>query len=143
MHRTADLSMSNGLTETRAADGPSGPVNMPGLAVIDDLMAGGGLLPTQLPVATNLSPEKKLAAAVFASALIEIRDHHGNPAHRRGVAEAIEWVQSDDGEWPFSFLRICDVFDLEPEWVRREVQQWIDTPREARKPFSFLYRQAA
>jgi hypothetical protein len=116
---------------------------MHGLAVIDDLMAGGELLPAQLPVATTLSPEKKLTAAVFASALVEIRDHHGNPAHRRRVAEAIEWVQSDDVEWPFSFLRICDVFDLEPEWVRREVQQWIETPLHARKAVSFLYRQAA
>lgn len=129
--------------EKQAEDGPRGAVNLHALAVIDNLMAGGELLPTQLPVGTNLSPEKKLAAAVLASALIEVRDHCGNSAHRRRVAEAIEWVQSDDVEWPFSFLRICDVFALEPEWVRRQVQRWSETPRHARTAVSFLYRQAA
>ena len=126
-----------------AAEVPRGAVNLHGLAVIDDLMAGGELLPTQLPAATSLSPEKKLAAAVLASALVEIRDHYGSPSHRRAVAEALEWVHSDDEQWPYSFLRLCDLLHLESEWVRGAVRQWIDTPRKQRKPVSFLYRQAA
>lgn len=114
-----------------------------GLAVIDDLMAGGELLPAQLPAASHWTPEKKLAAAVLASALVEIRDHHGVPSHRRRVAEALEWVQSDEAEWPYTFVRLCALFDLEPEWVRGVVARWVATPRDARKPISFLYRQAA
>jgi hypothetical protein len=116
---------------------------MHGLAVIDHLMACGTLLPAQLPSATCWSPEKKLAAAVLASALVEIRDHHGSKGHRRRVAEAIDWVQSDDSEWPYSFLRLCGLFGLEPDWVRGAVNRWMATPRDARKPVSFLYRQAA
>jgi hypothetical protein len=115
----------------------------PGLAVIDHLMSSGTLLPAQLPSASCWSPEKKLAAVVLASALVDIRDHHGTRAHRRRVAEAIEWVRSDDGEWPYSFLRLCALFDLEPEWVRDAVGRWIATPRELRKPVTYLYRQAA
>ena len=114
-----------------------------GLAVIDHLMAGGELLPSQLPSASCWTAEKRLAAAVLASALVEIRDHHGSRGHRRSVAEALEWVESDDGTWPFSFLRLCGLFALEVEWVRLVVRQWIGTPRAARKPVSFLYRHAA
>jgi hypothetical protein len=114
-----------------------------GLIVIDDLMAGGEMLPAQLPASSNWSPEKKLAAAVLASALVEIRDHHGTPAHARRVAEALEWVQGEDTVWPYSFLPLCEVLGLEADWVRQVVARWIGTPRAARKPISFLYRQAA
>jgi hypothetical protein len=113
------------------------------LAVIDHLMAGGVLLPAQLPSVSYWSAEKRLAAAVLASALVEIRDHHGARGHRRRVAEAIDWVQSDDSEWPYSFIRLCALFGLVPEWVRAVVRHWIATPRAARKSVCFVYRQAA
>jgi hypothetical protein len=35
------------------------------------------------------------------------------------------------------------LFSLEPDWVRQVIREWVDTPREARKPVSFLYRHAA
>lgn len=133
-------------TDTPRAAGTEparGPLNTHGLAVIDELMAGGEMVPAQLPRRTMWTAEKKLAAAVLASALVEIRDHHGSRGHRRRVTEAIEWVAAEDAEWPFSFLRLCALFDLEPEWVRAEVRAWIATPREARKAVAFLYRQAA
>lgn len=124
-------------------DGARGALAANGLTVIDDLMAGGEMLPAQLPVTSDWSPEKKLAAAVLASALVEIRDHHGSPGHTRRIAEALEWVQGEDVTWPFSFLRLCDLLGLEADWVRQVVARWIGTPRAARKPISFLYRQAA
>lgn len=114
-----------------------------GLAVVDDMMAGGELLPAQLPAATHLTPEKKLAAAVLASALVEVRDHHGSPSHRHRVNEALEWIALNDREWPFSFVRLCDLFGLEVEWVRGVVAGWVRVPLEQRKPINFLYRQAA
>ena len=126
-----------------ASQAPRGSFLSGGLSVIDNLMSGGELLPAQLPSATHWTPEKKLAAAVRASALVEIRDHHGNPAHRRRVAEALEWVALDDSEWPYSFLRLCGLFDLEPQWVRAVVERWVQVPAHERKSISFLYRQAA
>ncbi|MEO8603945.1 MAG: hypothetical protein ABI629_15325 [bacterium] len=114
-----------------------------GLAVIDDLMAGGEMLPAQLPVQTDWSPEKKLAAAVLATALVEIRDHHGSPAHTRGVAEALEWVRSDENSWPYAFVPLCELFGLEVDWVREVIGEWLGTPRAGRKAISYLYRQAA
>ena len=126
-----------------AAEAPRGSFLSGGLSVIDDLMSGGELLPAQLPSATRWTPEKKLAAAVLASALVEIRDHHGNAGHRRRVAEALEWVALDDHEWPYSFVRLCSLFDLEPQWVRGVVERWVQVPPAERKAISFLYRQAA
>ena len=126
-----------------SGESPRGAFASHGLTVIDDLMAGGEMMPAQLPSASHWTPEKKLAAAVLASALVEIRDHHGNPAHRRRVAEALEWVQSDEATWPYSFVRLCELFELETQWVRGVVARWVGTPREERKPISFLYRQAA
>src|SRR4051812_44383055 len=92
------------------SDGQRGSFLSAGLAVIDDLMAGGELLPAQLPKATQWTPEKKLAAAVLASALVEVRDHYGSPTHRRLVAEALEWIALDDADWPFSCVRLCELF---------------------------------
>ena len=114
-----------------------------GLTAIDDLMAGGEMLPSQLPLMTDWSPCKKMAAAVLASALVEIRDHCGQPNHRRRVAEELAWVHDDDVTWPYAFVPLCHLFGLEVDWVRQVIAQWIGTPRTARKPISYLYRQAA
>ncbi len=131
-------------TLSRADGEPTqGAVTANGLIVIADLMAAGELLPAQLPIASCWSPEKKLAAAVLASALVEVRDHCGNPSHRRPVAEALQWIADDDVSWPYAFLRLCELLGLEADWVRAVVARWVGTPRAARKPISFLYRQAA
>jgi hypothetical protein len=114
-----------------------------GLAVIDNLMAGGEMLPAQLPAATQWTPERKLAAAVLASALVEVRDHHGAPGHRRRVEEALQWIATDEPDWPFSFVRLCELFGLEVEWVRGVVAGWVRVPIAERKPIGLLYRQAA
>jgi len=110
------------------------------LDVIQHLMAGAELLPSQTPsVSLDWSPEKRLAAAVLASALMEIRD--ALPKHRRQVAQTLGWIRSADVDWPFSFLRLCDLFSLDPEWVRGVVRRWLRTPSGARRiP---VYRRAA
>jgi hypothetical protein len=120
-----------------------GSINKQDLDVLGHLMAGGQLLAAQQASRSDWSPEKKLAGAVLASALVEIRDHHGSPAYRRRIAEDLEWILSDDDEWPFSFRRLCAVFDLDPVWVREVVQRWISTPRHLRDRPACPYRQAA
>ena len=111
------------------------------LAVIENLMAGGQMLSVQLPSPTTWSPEKRLAGAVLASALVEIRDHWRDRGYRRRVSEDVEWIQSDDAEWPFSFVRLCGLFGLEPEWVREIVAQWTSGNSPLRR--GTPYRQAA
>jgi hypothetical protein len=108
--------------------------------VIDDLMAGGMLLPAQLPSPSLWSAEKRMAAAVLASALNDARYRPDKASHRRRVNEALQWIRSDDAEWPFSFLRLCALFDLDPEWVRAAVNRSIDPASRRRRA---NYRHAA
>jgi hypothetical protein len=108
----------------------------------DNLFASGELLPTQLASRSNWGAEKKLAAAVFESALAEIRDHCGAKGHLRAVKDALEWVRSDDTEWPYSFRPLCELFAIDPEWVRERVAVWTVRPRVSEGP-RVRYRHAA
>jgi hypothetical protein len=97
---------------------------------LGSLFGGGGdLLPTQLAKSSIWSAEKYLAAAVLDSALVEIRDHYGEKGHRRPVKEALEWVHSDDTEWPYAFIALCELFALDPAWVRERVAAWTAAPQ--------------
>lgn len=82
------------------------------LRVIEHILAGGELLATQTPSASLWSPEKRLAGAVFASGILS-RDQR--------------WLNSRDTLWPYSFLRLCELFGLEPSWVRRVIRSWDQT----------------
>jgi hypothetical protein len=110
--------------------------------VIEHLLASGEMLASQMPVTTLWSPEKRLAAAVLASALVNVRDHYGDPARAAQVAEDREWIRSSATREPFCFLRLCDVFGLDPDWVREQVERWCRVKRARRAPFS-MHRHAA
>ena len=97
--------------------------NLDGL--LDRLLVPDSLTPAQLSSPSNWSPEKRLAGAVLAAALVGIRDHCHNPAYRTQVVEDLEWLSLTDNDWPFSFLSICQVFDLDPAWVRAQVRHWM------------------
>jgi hypothetical protein len=110
--------------------------------VIDHLLASGEMLPSQLPIASPWSPEKRLAAAILSSALITIRDHCADPGYHELVAEDLAWLHSD-ALHPFAFRHLCDVFDLDPAWVRSVVARWRRLRLAGvRTPFS-VHRHAA
>jgi hypothetical protein len=105
------------------------------LAVIEHLLARGEMVAAQLPSFSFWSPEKKLAAAVFTSALTNIRDnvHSTIRRRRREALEDVDWVMSDESDWPYSFLHMCQLFGLEPEWVRVQVRHWTTVPTKGRR----------
>ncbi len=94
-------------------------------SIVGHLLATGEMLPSQMPSPSDWSPEKRLAGAVLAHTLLEIRDHYRAPHYRRRVTQDLEWVGSDDTEWPYSFVPLCELFGLEPEYVRTIVARWI------------------
>jgi len=98
------------------------------IGIIGHLLAGGEMVAAQLPSPSNWSPEKKLAAAVLAGALIEVRDRHADVHYRRRVAEDLTWIASNDTAWPYSFVPLCELFGLEPEYVRDVVKRWMVAP---------------
>jgi hypothetical protein len=72
----------------------------------------------------QLSPEKRLLRAVLEEAVHDlvtsqarVRTHQRVRAYR----DALAWLDDRDPSWPYSFIAICEVFDLDPEAVRRAV----------------------
>ena len=45
--------------------------------------------------------------------------------------EAKEWLFSDDGTWFCSFVSICTMLNLEPNYIRRGLRQWEARARSA------------
>src|SRR6185369_6772699 len=71
-------------------------------------------------------PEAALMHAVLEDAVNCVRYGLRSTDRRkqRLAQEAEEWLFSDEAEWPFSFLNICTVLGLEPQYIRRGVQRW-------------------
>jgi len=74
----------------------------------------------------NRQPEAELMRAVLEDALLCF--HKGLVRQGRRVQrlarEAKEWLFSDDVCWPFSFVSICMVLGLDPEYIRRGLKRW-------------------
>jgi hypothetical protein len=45
--------------------------------------------------------------------------------------EAREWLFSDDADWFCSFVSICTLLNLEPNYIRRGLRQWETRTRKA------------
>jgi hypothetical protein len=78
---------------------------------------------------TNLAhgrPEAELMRAVLKDALLCFQKGLVHPGRRvqRLAREAEEWLFSDDDSWPCSFVSICAVLGLEPEYLRRGLRSW-------------------
>ena len=76
------------------------------------------------------TPEKRLMAAVLVDAVHRLH----NPLfarRRRGypLNPELEWLLSDDREWPFSFANICDVLDLDAAWLRQRILEHVQRAR--------------
>ncbi len=50
--------------------------------------------------------------------------------------EAEEWFTNDDASWIFSFVSICSILNLEPDYFRSGVKRWGAKQKAARKNFS-------
>lgn len=99
------------------------PINVSAKAV-SEMLASGCMLPAQFDSTVEWSPEQLLAATVLADALLQIREHHQNPIYEREVAQDLRWIRSEDTEWPYSFVSLCDALGLEPSRVRKQVFSW-------------------
>ena len=66
---------------------------------------------------------KDLAAGILKQAVLDLRRFHGasSAVEREFYLDAHRWVTSDDCNWPFSFLNVCQTLNLAPEIVREEV----------------------
>jgi hypothetical protein len=101
------------------------PTEQPQLGTLRELLTGGEILPSQLPSPSHWTPEVRLAAAVLAQAMADIRLRRRDGRDHIQVAAAVRWVRSADTHWPLAFLRVCELLQLEPQWVRDMVRRWL------------------
>jgi hypothetical protein len=99
----------------------------------------------RLTIDASLQPEKRLMLAVLEDAVGTFQKHAGTPS-RRGqklFVEAEEWFDSDDGDWPFAFVNVCQALGIEPGYLRVGLRRWQehhrdlgdDSPKVVRFPF--------
>lgn len=70
--------------------------------------------------------EKRLMLAVLEDA-IDCYQKFAFARESRGqefFAEAEEWLFSSDHSWVFSYENICQTLDLNPDYIRRGLQEW-------------------
>jgi hypothetical protein len=66
---------------------------------------------------------KDLAAGILKQAAVDLRRFYGasGAVEREFYLDTHRWVTSDDCNWPFSFLNVCQALNLAPGTVRDEV----------------------
>ena len=88
------------------------------------------LLPSQYFAALkrkgNHEPERRLAIAVLQDAVDCYQKHlHARDRKARQLfLDAEEWIASDDRSWPFSFDNVCDLLQINPQYLRRGLAVW-------------------
>jgi hypothetical protein len=84
--------------------------------------------------AAALQPEKRLMFAVLSDAVeIAMTARETTNVRRRMLFhETVAWLRSDDREWPYSFVNLCEVLGFDPERLRAGLARFIDeVPRVA------------
>ena len=69
--------------------------------------------------------EYRLIVAVLEDAIDCFQKHCDaqDTKTRQLFEDAAQWVASEDRTWPFSFLNICEVLNLDPSYVREGLEQ--------------------
>jgi hypothetical protein len=125
MDREANQSESHAGDLALGATGDSGS-----LFEIDRLPFGSFPLASQTESnqtrARELMGEFELMRATLDDAIHTYRKY----AHVKGrraqrlFREVDEWVSAEDYSWPFSFVNICEVLDLDPDYIRTGLRLW-------------------
>ena len=89
------------------------------------------VLPSQLfpefPAQGRMPGERRLMLAVLEDAigiLVKHRDASEQCA-RVLYHETAAWVRSDETEWPFSFVNVCEAIGFSPSCVRRGLSRFL------------------
>lgn len=71
------------------------------------------------------TPERELAAAVLDGAAADLRNYRYARRRRRQRMywQTYQWVTSDDREWPFSFVNLCEFLRISPAALREQLLQ--------------------
>jgi hypothetical protein len=70
--------------------------------------------------------ERRLMLAVLEDAVDSYRKHAAacDPREQACFLEAKEWFWSDDRSWLFAFENICDVLEMNADYLRSGLDRW-------------------
>jgi hypothetical protein len=70
-----------------------------------------------------VTPERALAVSVLWQAVTDLQNCRSARwgKQQRLYREAYQWVASNDREWPYSFVNICEALGLSPQCLRGEL----------------------
>jgi hypothetical protein len=82
-----------------------------------------------------VGPEKLLLAAILDDAIEKyFKYYRANDLDgKRRFAEVKKWVMQENEGWIFSFENVCELLDLVPSYVRRELRKIEIKPAEDQK----------
>jgi hypothetical protein len=80
-----------------------------------------------------LEGEKRLILSVLEDAVECFMKCIDSPTSKgqRLFRDADEWISLEDKHWVFSFDNVCDMLDINPEYMRRGLRRWKDRKVEA------------
>jgi hypothetical protein len=77
----------------------------------------------------KICPETALMYAVLEDAFLCLQKQIGvTRLCVKRALEAKEWFFSEDSDWLFSFVSVCNVLGLEPEFIRRRLKAFGANP---------------
>jgi hypothetical protein len=119
-------SNDNGARKTAAVDERIGSLFQPDTLLGEDYAAN---FRRKLP----LEPERTLLLAILEDGIRCYQENiHVSGGKRRTLfEEARDWLFSDDTGWFCSFVSICTLLNLEPNYIRRGLRQWETRARKA------------
>jgi hypothetical protein len=80
-----------------------------------------------------LEGEKRLILSVLEDAVECFMKCIDSPTSKgqRLFRDADEWINLEDKHWVFSFDNVCDMLDINPDYMRRGLRQWKERKLEA------------
>ena len=80
-----------------------------------------------------LEGEKRLILSVLEDAVDCFMKCIDSPTSKgqRLFRDADEWISLEDKHWVFSFDNVCDMLDINPDYMRRGLRQWKERKLEA------------
>lgn len=81
---------------------------------------------TRLHRTSSLEPEKALMLAVLEDAISCFKDNlSAEDSHKKLLFDDAEkWILGTGTDWIFSFENICEIFEMNPQYVRRALIGW-------------------
>jgi len=68
-----------------------------------------------------IEPERRLLLAILEDAIKVVKDGPQNNRKAVPYRETVDWFLDDNPDWPFSFIYICDAFDIPASNIRKKL----------------------